>query len=52
LLLLGCASSPTFTSTWKSPQTVPLAFKRNKVAVAVIAKDECRRRLSEERQFD
>jgi hypothetical protein len=49
LLLVGCASSSTFTSKWKSSEAEPLAFKGKKVAAAVIAKDESRRRLSESR---
>jgi hypothetical protein len=49
LLLFGCASSSTFTSKWKSPEAAPLAFRGNKVAAAVIAKDADRRRLAENR---
>jgi hypothetical protein len=49
LLLLGCASSSTFTSKWKAPEAVPLDFKGQKVVAAVIAKNEERRRLSENR---
>lgn len=48
-LLLGCASSSTFVSTWKSPEAAPLAFKGKRVVAAVIAKDAERRRLSEDR---
>ena len=49
LILSGCASSSAFTSTWKSPEAVPLEFKGKKVVAAVIAKDEERRRLAEDR---
>ena len=49
LFLCGCASSSLLTSTWKSPDAAPLAFKGKKVAAAVIAKDPERRRLSEDR---
>jgi len=49
MLLSGCASSSAFTSTWKSPEAVPLEFKGKKVVAAVIAKDEERRRLAEDR---
>jgi hypothetical protein len=48
-LLVGCAASSAFTSTWKASDAAPLAFKGTKVVAAVIAKDPERRRLSEDR---
>ena len=49
LFLSACASGSTFTTTWKSPDATPLGFKGQKVAAAVVVKDEARRRLAEDR---
>lgn len=49
LLAIGCASSSTFTSQWKSPEATPLEFKGKKVVAAVISNDKERRRLAEDR---
>ena len=48
-LLSGCASAPSYTSTWTSPEATPLGFKGQKVAAAVIVKGEDQRRLAESR---
>jgi len=48
LLLSGCASS-TFSSTWKTPEAMPLGFKGQKVVAAVLLKDPAARRLAEDR---
>lgn len=48
-LLTGCASTPTYTSTWKSPEATPLGFKGKKVVAAVVVKDNDQRRLAESR---
>ena len=49
LLLFSCASSSTFASKWKSPDAAPLELRGKKVVAAVIANDDERRRLSEDR---
>jgi hypothetical protein len=49
LFLSACTSTSTFTTTWKSPDATPLGFKGQKVAAAVVAKDEAKRRLAEDR---
>jgi hypothetical protein len=49
ILLSGCGSTSTFTSTWKSPDAAPLGFRGQKVVAAVVLKDEDRRRLAEDR---
>jgi hypothetical protein len=49
LFLTGCASTSTFTTTWKSPEATPLGFSGKKVAAAVVLKDGARRRLAEDR---
>lgn len=48
-MVSGCASAPTYTSTWKSPEATPLGFKGQKVVAAVIVKDNDQRRLAESR---
>jgi hypothetical protein len=49
LILSGCASTSTFTTTWKSPDATPLGFRGQKVVAAVVVKDDARRRLAEDR---
>jgi hypothetical protein len=49
VLLAGCGSTSAFTTTWKSPEAVPLGFKGKKVVAAVLLKDESARRLAEDR---
>jgi len=46
-LLSACASTSTFTSTWKDPNATPLEFERQKVVAAVLIKDESKRRAAE-----
>ncbi|MET0658556.1 MAG: hypothetical protein ABW110_10435 [Steroidobacteraceae bacterium] len=47
--LSGCASTSTFTTTWKSPDAQSLGFGGHKVAAAVVVKNDARRRLAEDR---
>lgn len=49
LLLSGCASTATFTKTWKSPDATPLGFRGEKVVAAAVVKDAAQRRLAEDR---
>ena len=49
LFLSGCASTSTYTTSWKSPDATPLGFRGKKVVAAVVIKDEERRRLAEGR---
>ena len=49
LFLSGCASTSTFTTTWKSPDAKPLEFRGHMVAAAVVVKNDSRRRLAEDR---
>ncbi|HEY5810268.1 MAG TPA: hypothetical protein VIT67_20010 [Povalibacter sp.] len=48
-LLTGCASAPTYTNTWKSPEATPLGFRGQKVVAAAVVKDKAKRRLAEDR---
>jgi hypothetical protein len=47
--LTGCASTSTYTTTWKSPEATPLGFRGQKVVAAVVVKDDAKRRLAEDR---
>lgn len=48
LALAACASSTTFTSTWKAPDAQPLDPKGHKVAAVFISTDESSRRVAED----
>src|SRR5919198_3106669 len=48
LTLAACASTTTFTSTWKAPGAQPLDPKGHKVAAVFVSTDESGRRVAED----
>jgi hypothetical protein len=48
LVLAACASTTTFTSTWKAPDAQPLDPKGHKVAAVFVSTDESSRRVAED----
>ncbi|HVY82580.1 MAG TPA: hypothetical protein VG994_16435 [Steroidobacteraceae bacterium] len=48
LALAACASTTTFTSTWKAPDAQPLDPRGHKVAAVFISTDESSRRVAED----
>jgi hypothetical protein len=48
LALVACASTTTFTSTWKAPDAQPLDPKGHKVAAVFVSTDESGRRVAED----